>query len=213
MIIDAILVALLGATTWTFLEYALHNWNGHLMKGKTTFSKLHLQHHADPSFFAPTLTKVAMAAPVLGITGLVTGFLFGWLGVVYTASLAVAYFGYEVLHRRVHTHPPLNRYGRWARKHHLAHHFTNPRENHGVSTDLWDRVFRTRTPIAQVRVPRRLAKRATTWLLDGDEIAAPYRDDYELAGRAPRAAREAPAAQPEPPVADLEAAYAGLAPT
>ena len=54
-----ILLFLLGVCSWSFLEYALHNWNGHVMKGKTAFSRLHLKHHAKVTFYAPTSYKVA----------------------------------------------------------------------------------------------------------------------------------------------------------
>jgi hypothetical protein len=87
---------------------------------------------------------------------------------------------YEVLHRRAHTHAPSNRYGRWRRKNHFAHHFADPRLAQGVTTPLWDIVFGTRLSVDRVRVPRRLAM---SWLVDmNGEVYADYSDDYELVG-------------------------------
>jgi sterol desaturase/sphingolipid hydroxylase (fatty acid hydroxylase superfamily) len=36
------------------------------------------------------------------------------------------------------------RIGRFLRQHHMAHHYTKPDRNFGVSSPLWDLVFRTR---------------------------------------------------------------------
>jgi len=63
--------------------------------------------------------------------------------VAFTTGLVGAYAAYEVAHRRTHTHPPTNRYARWARRNHLSHHFGTPMGNFGVTVPVWDRVFGT----------------------------------------------------------------------
>lgn len=186
----------LGALGWTAAEYALHRWVGHGPKrprarsvfGRVTpaglaaeFSTEHLAHHADPGYFAPSTHKAAAAAAVLGMMGpavsALVGRRSGWsLALGFTAM----YLGYEVLHRRVHTHPPTNAYGRWRRRHHLQHHHRSPRDNHGVCAPWWDQVFATAVPLRRVKVPRR---QAPAWMLDDNaEIRPTYRDDYELVG-------------------------------
>ena len=93
------------------------------------------------------------------------------------------YFGYEVAHRRTHTHPPRNRYGRWARRSHLHHHFGAPMQNFGVTTPLWDRLWRTHDQPGLVTVPRRMAP---AWLLDeAGEMKAEFADDYVVKGASP----------------------------
>jgi len=112
------------------------------------------------------------------------------MGLVFSASFALTYLGYEWLHRRIHSARPLNRYGRWARKHHLHHHFNTPAGNHGVTVDLWDRVFGTLAPAETVRVPRR---HAPHWLVEPatGEARAEYAEDYVLRGRARNRSRVA----------------------
>ncbi len=68
-----------------------------------------------------------------------------------------------VLHRREHTHAGFGWYGRWSRRHHFAHHYSDARFNHGVTTPLWDLVFRTYRPVHTIRVP---AKFVMPWLKD-----------------------------------------------
>ncbi len=81
------------------------------------------------------------------------------------------------------THAPRGFYGRWARKHHLSHHFSNPNTNHGVTSPVWDLVFGTYADHGKMRVPRR---HAPLWLLDETGRVRPeYADGYEVAGVAP----------------------------
>jgi sterol desaturase/sphingolipid hydroxylase (fatty acid hydroxylase superfamily) len=169
-----------GMFSWTFAEYALHNWVGHKMKGKVDFSKEHLAHHRDLAYFTPTLKKILLASAVAPIVGAFVALPLG-LGVAipFTVGFIAMYTVYEWLHRRIHTHAPLNAYGRWARRHHLYHHHGNPKLNHGVTSPIWDVVFGTLHRPEVVRVPRR---KQETWMTDAPG-APRFMTDYELFGR------------------------------
>ncbi len=184
-----LLAALLGGFAWTLAEYLLHRFNGHGLKGRTRFSRLHLQHHADILWFAPTSEKLRVAAVVVPPLALGGWFAVGAAGLTFAAGFGLVYGAYEVLHRRIHTHAPRTAYGRWACRHHLYHHFKAPQMNHGVTTSLWDHVFRTHVPVGRLVVP---ARQAMPWLLDAEgDVKAAFRETYEV-GRRGRAA-----AQPE----------------
>jgi sterol desaturase/sphingolipid hydroxylase (fatty acid hydroxylase superfamily) len=164
--IGPILAAGFGAVTWTFLEYGIHRWFGHDKRfRRTPFGIEHLRHHVEGDYFAPTWKKAATAAvvtallvaPVIWIAGAAHG-------LAYLAGLMGFYGFYEALHRRLHTHAGVGPHGRWARKHHFRHHLVDGRTNFGVTTPLWDVVFRTyRRPPAVIQVPPRLCM---SWLLD-----------------------------------------------
>ena len=47
MIVGLVISLTAGFLVWTFVEYAMHNFNGHRMKGRTKFSREHLKHHAE----------------------------------------------------------------------------------------------------------------------------------------------------------------------
>ncbi len=181
---------LLGCLGWSFSEYAMHHWNGHLMRGRTTFSREHLRHHAEKDYFTPNRQKVTMAiAPVL-VIALVGTLLFGvGQAMAFTLGFTATYIIYEVTHYRMHTVPPRGPYGRMIRRLHFAHHFNSARMNHGVTSPLWDYVFRTWEEPAIVRVPRRFAM---DWLLDPEtnEVREKYRADYALRTKRARATDE-----------------------
>ncbi len=168
-----------GALTWTLLEYVLHRWAGHALKGKIHFSREHLRHHAVFGYFTPNGQKVAAALATAGLALLATvPWLGPWVGAAYTVGLVGMYLVYEAVHRTLHVAAPASAYGRWARAHHFAHHFTDARMNHGVTSPLWDLVFRTRLAPHTIAVPR---KHAMRWLLTPEgEVHPDWRPSYTL---------------------------------
>ena len=57
-----------GLIGWTFLEYVIHYWLGHLPRGKTMVSSEHIKHHKDILYFSSLALKIRGAVPVLAIT-------------------------------------------------------------------------------------------------------------------------------------------------
>jgi sterol desaturase/sphingolipid hydroxylase (fatty acid hydroxylase superfamily) len=178
----AILCAFLaGALGWTFTEYVLHRFVFHGASARGPGAKEHRRHHAQVEYFAPAWQKALAALAAIAVLFPLLALLFDLAsGAAATLGFVAMYVFYEVLHRRAHTHSPRNRYGRWRRKHHFAHHFADPRRAQGVTTPLWDVVFGTRLRVEKVRVPRRLAMR---WLVDDQgEVCPAYAADYTLVG-------------------------------
>lgn len=199
------LVALLaGALSWTLVEYLMHRFRGHDAQSSAAFARHHLQHHSDPRYFAPLRYKLASAARatllLIGPALLAWG---AWAGGAFVLGFLACYGWYEWLHAHLHSHAPANAYGRWARRHHFTHHFRATKRNHGVTSPLWDLVFRTHAAPGQVRIPRR---HAPDWLCDPatGEVYSEWAGDYALSGRS----RRTRASQPVAPTA-LAAQAAG----
>ena len=175
-----IVAALLGAFTWTLLEYLIHRWMGHDRRfRKSPFGVEHVRHHIEGNYFAPTWKKLiaaALFAIVAGIPALALAGARG--GLAYVGGLVVFYGIYEILHRREHTHAGFGWYGRWVRRHHFHHHFVDGRANHGVTSPLWDVVFGTYQRPTIIRVPSKLCM---VWLRDpAGGIRAEHAAVYQL---------------------------------
>lgn len=172
-----------GVATWSFAEYALHNWYGHLGRGRNHFSREHLRHHAQKDYFAPTREKIVAALTASVFVFPLAILALGWVvGAALGGGLISMYLVYEAVHYRAHVVAPRGPYSRWVRKNHFSHHFEDARRNHGVTSPIWDLVFRTHTDFGVVRVPR---KHAMRWLLDEDgEVRPEFAADYALRGRA-----------------------------
>lgn len=182
-----------GLALWTFLEYALHRWVFHAFAFGKAAAHEHLEHHAQVDYFAPWTAKLQMAVVVLGLLSAITVPVLGFgSGAALAAGVVAGWLTYEALHRAIHVFPPRGVYAAWAWRHHLHHHFVNPRANHGVSSPIWDLVFRTYAPVETVSVPPRQAHKLP-WLLVGDTIRPDLASTYTLG----RSRRSAPAAAPD----------------
>ncbi|MFO0747750.1 MAG: sterol desaturase family protein [Myxococcota bacterium] len=175
----------LGLFAWTFVEYAMHRWLGHDRRfvRRTPFGAEHTAHHSRGDYFAPWWKKALFAALMTSLIGLPMVLAAGALhGLAFTGGLVGGYLAYEALHRLLHVWAGVGAYARWARRHHFFHHFHDPSRNHGVTSPLWDLVFRTHARPARIEVPKKLAMR---WLVDArsGDVHAAYAGDYALRGR------------------------------
>lgn len=165
MTTGAALFFVLGAFTWSFLEYVIHRWLGHDRRFKKgMFAKEHIRHHIEGDYFAPSWKKALFALAIALVAAPIAAFLLGPArGIAYVTGLLLFYGAYEVLHRREHTSAGIGPYARWARRHHFHHHFENGKVNHGVTSPLWDLVFGTYEEPTVIHVPRKLCM---SWLTD-----------------------------------------------
>ncbi len=59
------------------------------------------------------------------------------------AGMVIGYLGYDGTHYAVHHFKPATRLGRFVKRHHMLHHHMDHEGGFGVSSPLWDLVFRT----------------------------------------------------------------------
>lgn len=192
-----------GVASWSASEYLIHRFMGHewAKKHRNAFSVEHVKHHATTSYFAPSYKKGLAAVGASVVLGPAASLFAGRRrGLAFTAGYVSMYLAYELVHRRAHTHAPTGPYSRWVRRNHFAHHFMSPRDNHGVTSPIWDRVFGTARALddadgnpIRIKVPER---HAMPWLLNDDgELKAEFSSDYELVVKrkteSPRTARAA----------------------
>jgi len=111
---------------------------------RTRFHKEHAKHHLKRHYFAGALDKfltlIATAPVLFFISSFIAGNL---LGITFTASFTIMYLTYELIHLRMHTKAPQHSYASKMRAHHFYHHFVDESMNHGVTTPIWDILFRT----------------------------------------------------------------------
>ena len=141
----------LGVFAWTLLEYVLHRFVFHY-KPKSAFGRkvhflAHGIHHLDP--WDPTRLVFPPLAG-LGIAGLI--FLALWallplpIATALMSGILLGYIVYDLSHYYTHHAKPAARYGKFLKAWHLAHHHKFWERLYGVSSPLWDFVFRTGKP-------------------------------------------------------------------
>lgn len=174
-----VLAILLGAITWTLAEYMLHRFVGHGSRTGLAFAREHLEHHRHRDYFAPWQAKLQLAVVVVALMALI---ILPWLGAnafAFLVSFVCTWLVYEAVHRDLHVRAPLTAFGRFLRLHHMHHHHVDARTNHGVTSAVWDHVWRTVRTSERIRVP---AKKAPLWMFNPPPGAA-WADDYEIVGK------------------------------
>ena len=137
-----------GMFVWSLSECVLHRWVFHWTNqtawGKRIHFLLHGVHHEYPSdkdrLVMPLPTSVPLAILFFSVFTLTLG---RTLGDPFFAGFVIGYLFYDGTHYFVHHFVPSSRWGKFLRRHHLTHHFADHDGGFGVSSPLWDYVFRT----------------------------------------------------------------------
>lgn len=140
--------ALVGLLTWTLLEYGLHrfffHWKPDNIWGKRFVYLCHGIHHDTPN----DPTRLVMP-PVVSITlGTLIFFIIlmalpnTW-GEPFFAFIVLGYLWYDYTHYYIHHAKPKSRLGQALKRYHMLHHYQSHDRRFGVSSPLWDLVFRT----------------------------------------------------------------------
>jgi sterol desaturase/sphingolipid hydroxylase (fatty acid hydroxylase superfamily) len=138
-----------GLIVWSLMEYWLHrlvfHYEAKSKLGKRFFWLAHGVHHDWPNDKLRLVFPPAISIPL----AIGTWYLLTWaVGDVNRyamyAGMAFGYLSYDMIHYYVHHFAPKNRVGKFLRRYHLAHHFKEPNTGFGVSSPVWDYVFRTR---------------------------------------------------------------------
>ena len=137
--------ALVGAIAMSFVEYALHRWGFHVLGtalGPRAYDFIHGAHHRKP--WDVSRLPVPLTHSLLVTAGLFALTLpFGIAGAFALGAGLFWYVLYELAHRIAHTRGKLPRVLEHWRRYHAQHHFADQESAYGVSTPLWDLVFRT----------------------------------------------------------------------
>ena len=138
---------LLGVLLWTLTEYLIHRYVFHYQPrtrwGKRLHYVIHGVHHDYPNdarrLVMPPVVSIPLAFLFYGLFLLV----FGRLTPPVFAGLVFGYVCYDMLHYATH-HLAMKRGARlWLKQYHLRHHFKDDHVGYGISSPLWDYVFRT----------------------------------------------------------------------
>lgn len=149
--ISALSIVLVGVGAmifWTLAEYFLHRFVFHFRAESPAEKRLqfliHGLHHDDP--VDPTRLVMPPAAAVILAIILFSLFRLA-LGPVWVepffAFFLVGYLCYDYTHYWIHHFTPRSKFGKMIKQHHMLHHFTAHNAKWGVSSPLWDYIFRT----------------------------------------------------------------------
>jgi sterol desaturase/sphingolipid hydroxylase (fatty acid hydroxylase superfamily) len=138
---------LFGVLTWSLAEYILHRWVFHYVprspRVRRFYYLVHQVHHEKQEWdrlTMPITLALVIAIPILATLYAVFGQPMMW---AVFPGVVVGYLGYDYLHFYSHFGKPKNAYLKGLRRRHNQHHHAFPDRWFGVSSPLWDYVFRT----------------------------------------------------------------------
>ncbi|MFL7793289.1 MAG: sterol desaturase family protein [Anaerolineae bacterium] len=144
---------LIGMFVWTLAEYMLHRFVFHFRprtpwQDRVSFL-FHGVHHAQPMsktrLVMPPAVSIPLALLFYGAFYLILGVLLAiphWVAPLFSGFVA-GYLIYDMLHYSTHHFRLRWRVWQFLRQHHMKHHAQTPNMRFGVSSPLWDIVFRT----------------------------------------------------------------------
>jgi sterol desaturase/sphingolipid hydroxylase (fatty acid hydroxylase superfamily) len=141
-------VFLLGLAFWTLAEYLLHRFVFHFEPDTNWGRRLHFiihgVHHDYPHDPMRLVMPPSVSVPLATLVFL--GFRVV-LGPVWSlplfAGFLIGYLIYDMTHFHIHHHRSDNKLSLALRRYHYRHHFQQSDRGYGVTSSLWDRVFRT----------------------------------------------------------------------
>ena len=132
--------ALLGLASWTLIEYALHRF---VLHGVQPFHRWHVEHHHRPMALigTPTILSAALIAALVFVPALLLGG--PWRARAFTLGVLMGYLAYGIIHHAAHHWRAHNAWFKQCKRWHALHHRGMDAGCYGVTTTLWDHVFRT----------------------------------------------------------------------
>src|SRR5216110_1559265 len=138
---------LLGMLLWTLFEYLIHRYIFHY-EPKTRWGKrlhyiIHGVHHDYPNDARRLVMPPSISIPLAFLFYGLFLLIFGRLAPSVFAGLVFGYVCYDMLHYATHHFPMKRGLWLWLKQYHLRHHYKDDDGGFGISSPLWDYVFRT----------------------------------------------------------------------
>ncbi len=141
-----ILLFITGAFTWSLFEYIMHRKLFHMIaespRAQRMIYTMHGVHHEFPRdkerLFMPPVPSIIVASIIFYLTSLA----FGNSAFAFFPGFLFGYLMYGSMHFAIHAFAPPKFLKALWRNHHL-HHYKSDNKGFGVSSVLWDIVFRT----------------------------------------------------------------------
>ena len=109
----------------------------------------HGVHHAQPQLKTRLVMPPVISIPLAAIFYALFYLFFAvilkaaqWVAPVFSAFI-FGYLLYDLTHYATHHFPMRGGYAKYIKRYHMQHHYKTPNARFGVSSPLWDKVFKT----------------------------------------------------------------------
>ncbi len=146
--LNMVLYFLLGVFVWTFTEYVLHRFLFHWKPPGKIGERMHFVFHGVHHDY-PSDSKRLVMVPSVSIP-LATLFYFLFKALIGTQLVGpffmgflIGYLFYDMTHYAIHHYNFKSKFWLNLKHHHMLHHYKDMDHGYGVSSKIWDYIFRT----------------------------------------------------------------------
>lgn len=139
---------LIGLFVWTFTEYIMHRFVFHYVPKNKIGLRLHFIFHGVHHDY-PSDAKRLVLPPSVSIP-LATAFYFLFDAILpanyifgFFPGFILGYLFYDISHYAIHHFNFKGNIWKKIKQHHMLHHYQAPERGFGVSSPLWDKIFRS----------------------------------------------------------------------
>ncbi len=140
-----------GLGVWTITEYLLHRYVFHFVPKSKWGLRLHFIFHGVHHDYPKDAKRLVM--PPSASIPLAVGFYFLFSLFLEKAYLwsffpgfITGYLIYDMMHYAMHHYNFKSSLMKRVKQHHMLHHYDDSTKGYGVSTSLWDEIFRSGFP-------------------------------------------------------------------
>lgn len=146
--VTSFLLVIAGAFVWTFAEYTLHRYLFHFKPFGPISERIiylfHGIHHDTPNdptrLVMPPVISISLAIPFYFFFGLLLSDAYLQ---PFFAGFLLGYLAYDFMHYAIHHFKMTSKWGQYLKKYHMVHHFADHDAKWGVSSPLWDIIFKS----------------------------------------------------------------------
>lgn len=139
----------LGLGVWTITEYILHRFIFHYVPKAQWALRLHFifhgVHHDYPRDRMRLVMPPSASLPLATLFYFLFSLFFNVKANLYAffPGFLIGYLIYDMLHYAMHHYNFKSGIMKKIKQHHMLHHYQDEKKGFGVSSDLWDKIFRS----------------------------------------------------------------------
>jgi sterol desaturase/sphingolipid hydroxylase (fatty acid hydroxylase superfamily) len=151
-VVDFIIYFISGVLVWTITEYLLHRFIFHYQPTSKVGKRLHFifhgVHHDYPKDAKRLVLPLSASIPLAILFYFLFSLFFKNTSSLYTffSGFLLGYLCYDMLHYAIHHHNFKSNIMKKIKQHHMLHHYSDETKGYGVSSALWDVIFKSGFP-------------------------------------------------------------------
>ncbi len=149
---DFLICIISGLLVWTITEYLLHRFIFHYQPTSKVGQRLHFifhgVHHDYPKDARRLVMPPSASIPLAFLFYFIFYLFFRNISFLYTffSGFLIGYLCYDMVHYAIHHHNFKSSIMKKIKQHHMLHHYSDDTKGYGVSTALWDIIFKSGFP-------------------------------------------------------------------